>query len=89
MANSKGWDQARRPQHYAGLGIETKDVIEAWDLWEHHYKACIIKYASRAGHKSPTGEYVEEFNPEYAEADFRKIQAYTEMYLKALRERML
>ena len=42
-------DRVNHPQHYQRGGIETIDVIEAWQLGFHLGNA--VKYLSRAGHK--------------------------------------
>ena len=40
-----------RPAHYTRGGIECWDVIEAWGL--NYNLGCVLKYLSRAGHKTP------------------------------------
>lgn len=42
-------DPVTHPRHYTRGGIETIDVIEAWQLGFHLGNA--VKYISRAGHK--------------------------------------
>jgi hypothetical protein len=47
-------DPVNHPSHYTASGIETIDVIEAWDL-----DFCLgnaVKYISRAGKKDPEKE---------------------------------
>jgi hypothetical protein len=85
VPNSKGWDAARRPQHYARLQPEPIEVIECWQLG--YFPGNILKYLVRAGHKGPDGKFIEEFNREYAIKDLRKAQYYLERYIKNVTER--
>ena len=40
------------PSHYVeGRSIESYQVLERWNLVQHHYLACAFKYLARAGRK--------------------------------------
>jgi hypothetical protein len=55
------FDPVERPRHYANMGIEPIDVLEAWltlDEFVAHCKASAIAYLARAGKKE--GESLEQ-----------------------------
>lgn len=65
-------DPVAAPPHYTRLSPEPIDVIQAWELWRNHYRACALKYISRAGAK---GDELE---------DIRKAARYLALDIKRM-----
>lgn len=68
-------DNVNKPKHYTYSGIETIDVIEAWQL--NYLLGNTVKYISRAGKKDPTKEI----------EDIKKAQWYLNRHLQNLEKK--